>query len=149
MLLKQTELYLPRAKAKGGGRDEQQEPFEEGVFSFLCPGSCGAAGSPEAQEPCWKFTINKHVVKKRLIAALCNSMRFKMMMFIYAHWSFISHTCAGESHRTTSYYSDRRKKSTGNVSECAAVQYNSFFYRLHVCGESLWAEGTSFGYKPH
>lgn len=51
--------YLPGTEAKGGGRDEQQEPFEERVFSFLCSGCCGAELSPKRNEPAWKFTIHR------------------------------------------------------------------------------------------
>lgn len=51
--------YLPGSKAKGGGRDEQQEPFDERVFCCLPFDCCGAALSPEADQPAWKSTVDK------------------------------------------------------------------------------------------
>lgn len=51
--------YLPGTKAKGGGRDEQQEPFEERVLSFLCVGCCGAQLSSKGDEPACKFTSHR------------------------------------------------------------------------------------------
>lgn len=56
-------LYLPCTEAKGSGRDEQQEPLDEGVLAFLCIGCCRAALSTQDNKPAWKFTatnINFH-----------------------------------------------------------------------------------------
>jgi len=56
---KSVRRYLPRAEAKGGDGDEQQEPFEERVFCLFRSGCCGARLSPKGDELTWEFTTRK------------------------------------------------------------------------------------------